>query len=61
MLMYDLIEHGDNYSKICGSLWQYYRGEPALTDAGDIDTFLGNSVLFNFQEKISRKTGNNGK
>ena len=25
MPMYNLIEYSDNYSKTCGSLWQYYR------------------------------------
>ena len=27
MLMYNLIEYSDNYSKTRGSLWQYYRDE----------------------------------
>ena len=26
--MYNLIEHSDNFSEICGSLWQCYRDEP---------------------------------
>ena len=26
--MYNLIEYSDNYSKTCGSLWQYYKDEP---------------------------------
>ena len=30
MPMYNLIEHNDSYSKTSGSLWQYYRDEPAL-------------------------------
>ena len=35
MPMYDLIEYSDNYSKISGSLWQYYKDEPNdnLTDS----------------------------
>ena len=28
MLIYDLIEYSVNYSKISGSLWQYYRDKP---------------------------------
>ena len=28
VLMYNLIEYGNNYSKTSGSLWQYYRDEP---------------------------------
>ena len=27
MAMYNLIEYSDNYSKISGSLWQYYKDE----------------------------------
>ena len=29
MSMYNLIEYSDIYSKTSGSLWQYYRDEPA--------------------------------
>ena len=29
MLMYNLLEYSDNYSKTSGSLWQCYRGEPS--------------------------------
>ena len=39
MLTYNLIEYSDNYSKTSGSLWQYYRDEPALTNAGAIVNF----------------------
>ena len=28
MPVYNLIEYSDNYLKISGSLWQYYRDEP---------------------------------
>ena len=28
MSMYNLVEYSDNYSKTCGSLWQYYRDDP---------------------------------
>ena len=28
MLMYNLIEYSDNYSKTSGSLWQCYKDEP---------------------------------
>ena len=31
MPMYNSIEYSDNYSKISGSLWQYYRDEPVAT------------------------------
>ena len=31
MLMYNLMEHSNNYPKPSGSLWQYYTDEPAAT------------------------------
>ena len=34
--MYNLIECSDNYSKISGNLWQYYRDEWILADNGDV-------------------------
>ena len=60
--MYNLIEYSDNYSKTSGSLWQYYRDEAVLIDAGIIVDFTGNdtSVSFNFKEKITGQTGNDG-
>ena len=35
MPMYNLVKYSDNYSKISGSFWQYYRDEPNdnLTDS----------------------------
>ena len=36
VLMYNLIEYSDNYSKTSGSLWQYYRDIPAVNNDGDI-------------------------
>ena len=29
MSLYNLIEYSDNYAKLSGRLWQYYRNEPA--------------------------------
>ena len=55
--------------KILGSLWQYYRDEPALNNAGNIIDFPANynnsnnnnnSILFKFKEKITRPTENDG-
>ena len=56
MLMYNLIEYSGNYSKTLGSLWQYYRDEPALTDACAIANFSAadNSALFKFKQKNNR-------
>ena len=57
MPIYNLIEYNENYFKTCGSLWQYFRDEPALSDAGTIDNFSGNSASFKFEQKIAGKTG----
>ena len=60
MPMYNLIEYGDNYSKILGSLWQYYRDESALTNADVLDNYPGNSASFKFNQKITGSTGDDG-
>ena len=39
MLMYNLIEYSDNYSKTSGSLWQYYRDETFLDVNSAISDF----------------------
>ena len=38
MPMYNLIEYSDNYSKISGSLWQYYKDHPNY-DIADSESF----------------------
>ena len=60
MPMYNLIEYSDNYLKTSGSLWQYYRDEPALTNAGGLADFPGNSASFKLKQKITGSAGNNG-
>ena len=45
MLMYNLIECSNSYSKISGILWQYYRDEPNNDTA--------NSQSFQFKVKIT--------
>ena len=57
--MYNLIEYSDNYVKKLGSLDQYYKDDLALTDAGTVDTFPGNSVLFKFKPKMTGQTHSN--
>ena len=57
MIMCNLIEYSDNYVKKLGSLGQYYKDDLPLTDAGTVDTFPGNSVLFKF--KRTGQTDNN--
>ena len=49
MLIYNLIEYGDNYSKALGKLWKYYRDESNDT--------LTDSELFKSKVK---KTGSGG-
>ena len=46
--MSNLIEYSDNYSKISGSLRQYYRDEP--------NDNLGDSESFKSKMKITGKT-----
>ena len=48
MSMYNIIEYTVSYSKISGSLWQYYRDESILTYAGVIDDFPGISHSLEF-------------
>ena len=50
MPMYNLIEYSDNYAKISGSLWQYFRDEP--------DDNLADSESFKSKIKMSGKTPN---
>ena len=58
--MLNLIEYSDNYSKTSGSLWQYYRDEAVLIDAGIIVDFTGNDTdLFKVIGIIASETGNN--
>ena len=61
MLMYNLIENSDNYSKTSGSLWQYCEEIPALNNASDIVDFDGTNATdsFNFKTKITGQTAAN--
>ena len=61
--MYNSIEYSDVYSKISGSLWQFYRNEPALGNNENIIYFLdnnNNSILFKFKQQITGQAGNGG-
>ena len=55
MHMYNLIDYSDAYSKTSGSLWQYWRDEPALNNDGEIIDFPANNnnALFKFKKQIS--------
>ena len=48
MLMYNLIEYSDNYSKTSGSLCQYYRDDP--------NESLEDSESFKSNIKVTGKT-----
>ena len=61
MPMYNLIECSYPYSKASGSLWQYYRDEPALDANSNIIGFPANnnnSNPFKFKQQITGQTGN---
>ena len=53
MPIYNLIEYSDNYYE---TLWQYYRDEPSLNNAGFVNNFPGNSASFKFKQKITSET-----
>ena len=61
MPMHNLIEYSDNYSKIFGSLWQFFKEISAINDNGDIVHFNGGNAtnLFNFKTKITGQTAAN--
>ena len=63
MPMYNLIEYSYAYSETSGSLWQYYRDEPALDNNNNIIDFPANnnnSTSFKFKMKVTGQTGNGG-
>ena len=43
-----------------GSLWQSYKDEPYLNDAGIINKFPVNSASYKVKQNISGKTGVDG-
>ena len=58
MLMYNLIEYSDVCSKTSGSLWQYYRDEPALDNNNNIIDFHSdddNSISFKLKQQVNSK------
>ena len=52
MPTHNLIKYSDNYSKISGSLWQYYKDEP--------NDNLANSESFQCKVKITGRTPADG-
>ena len=61
MLMYNLIEYSDNYSKTSGSLWQYCKDIPAVNNNGNIVDFNGANATDSFNFKTTGQTDNNWK
>ena len=62
MLMYNMIEYSNNYSKTSGSLWQYCKEIPAVNNASNIIDFNGANAAdsFNFKTKITGQTNDDG-
>ena len=62
MPMYNLTKYSDVYSKTSGSLWQYFRDEPALDNNDNVIDFTANKdiILFKFKQQITGQTGNSG-
>ena len=58
--LYNLIEYSNNYLETSGKLWQYYRDELTLNAAVLIDFPTANSASFNFKQKMTGQTGNDG-
>ena len=61
MMMCNLIEYSDNYSKTSGSLWQYCKEIQAVNNDGDIIDFNGVNATdsFNFKTKITGQAAAN--
>ena len=61
--IYNLIEYIDNYSKLSGSIWHYYRDKPfsgANSAIIDFPANDNNSASFKFKTKIAGRTENDG-
>ena len=56
MLMYNLIEYSNNYSKRSGNSWQYYRDGLITNNDGAILNFNGpkDTKSFKFKQETSR-------
>ena len=54
MPIYNLIEYINIYSKTSGSLWQYYRDEPALDNVTILLIFLLTMIIV-FRSNLKKK------
>ena len=60
MPMNNLLEYSKNYRKTTGSLWNYYRDEPARGAVGNINYSINDSKSFDYKTSITGKLeGNN--
>ena len=62
MLMYNLIEYSDNYSKTSGRWWQYCKDIPAVYNNNVIVKFTDNNPTdsFHFKVKMTGQAGDDG-
>ena len=61
MLMYNLTEYSDNYSKTPGSIWQYCKDIPAVNNGNIVNFNEANDTdSFNSKAKITGQTNNDG-
>ena len=58
MPMYNLLEYSNAYLKTSGSLWQYYKDEPAIGANGNIIDFSNINNSFKFKQQITGQAGN---
>ena len=61
--MYSLIEYSDDYSKTFGSLWQYCKEIPSITNDGAVVDFNGANATdsFNFKTTCQTAADNNNR
>ena len=62
MLVQNLIEYSENYSKTSGSLWQYCKEIPAVNNNGNIVDFNGANATesLNYKTKITGQINDDG-
>ena len=59
MTMYNLLEYSENYRKITGSLWNYYRDKPNNPPTANYNTDpITNSESFKYKSSLTGKTSN---
>ena len=55
MVMYNLLEYSDNYSKPTEILWRYCRDEPALNNVAIADFTADNNIIDSFKMKEKKQ------